>query len=586
MKELPIGENGLHVERIDDIPLIINHLQKIGMGQAIDHVIEPHKNWEGLSVGKLAEIWMSYIISEGDHRMNQLEEWAMERKLLFECLYNQKIKYSNFADDKLELVLDYLDKKDNWVKIESLINKRLIRVYRLLDKSEKMVCVRLDATIGQGHRKPEEGGLFQFGASKHFNSALPQFKIMMSTLDSEINGFAYPLASITVSGNTADDVLYLPILEQSKKSLNKDEKILVVGDKKLGSKGNRAHIEKNSDYYLSPLSAKQLSATTLETLIAENKQKLKPVFIDEKKVGKGFEYKEPMHVTIDNDKKEEVVKWTERRIVFQSESHAKSEVAAFDRKLEKTTTKLGELLKPKQGKKALKTQKEIEAAVTQVLKDGKMENYITVEISKNTVTQQVRKYKGKEDGIKKIETFELGLKLNKQKIKEYKSNCGWCAYATNAPVKKMKLKDVITMYRGQFQIETRFNDLKNKVTNLMPVYLQKPERVRSLINLMMIGLKAISAIEINAARQLKKAEKELQGIYAGNPKRGTKRPTAKMMLRKFKGITISIFMENGKPKFIGLTPLNNVHREILKLLEFKEDIYSELITKMKFNFPT
>jgi len=577
-------EDGLRVERIDDIPVIIKSLQKIRMGELIDLTIKPHKNWKGLSLGSLAEIWMSYVISEGDHRLNHLEEWVMEKQLLFEALYEQELKRTDFTDDRLGLLLDYFDLDHNWTEIESGINKRLLRVYKLYDKSAEMSCIRLDATIGQGHRTPKEGGLFQFGASKHFNSALPQFKTMMSTLDCEINGFAYPLASITVSGNTADDLLYLPILEQSKKSLDCTESLLVVGDKKLGSKGNRAQITKTGDYYLSPLSEIQFPRTRLKKMVEENESKIKNVILNDTQAGKGFEYKEQMSVLLENDGKPEVVEWMERRIVFQSEGHAKSEIAGFDRKLEKTTTKLNELLNSKQGKKRPKTQEEIEKTVTQILTETKMESFISVEISKKIEMKKIRGYQGKPERTEKKEIFELSIELDEQEIEKHKSNCGWCVYATNAPIKKMNLKDVIIMYRGQFQIESRFNDLKNKVTKLMPIYLQKQERVKSLINLMMIGLKAICAIEITAARQLKKADKELKGIYAGNPQRGSKKPTAKMMLKRFKGISISIFMEKGNPKFIGLSTLNNVQLEILKLLGFKEDIYNELIQKMKFKF--
>ena len=136
------------------------------------------------------------------------------------------------------------------------------------------------------------------------------------------------------------------------------------------------------------------------------------------------------------------------------------------------------------------------------------------------------------------------------------------------------------MYRGQYQIESRFNDLKNKVTKLMPVFLQKESRVRGLINFMMIGLKAICGMEITVANKLKKENKILTGIYAGNPKRGTEKPTAKMMLSRFTGISISVFMEKGKVKFIGLTPLDEVQLKILRLLGFKEDVYSGLVDKM------
>jgi len=579
-------KEGLHVERIDDIPVIITSLQKIGLGNLLDELIPVHKNWEGLSLGKLAEIWMSYIVSEGDHRLNQLEDWAFEKRLLFETLYEgEEIKRTDFTDDKLGKLLDYLSDKENWLGIESRLNKRIFTVYKIKEEGEDMLTVRLDATIGQGYRKADTGSLFQFGASKHFNSSLPQFKIMLSTLESEINGFAYPVASITVPGNTTDDVLYTPILEQTKNSLNTTDKLLIVGDKKLGSQSNRAHIVSGGDYYLSPLSEVQVSSSDLKLLIEENEAKIKGVKVGDNYVGKGFTYTQAMSVSIDQEEEASLqVDWLERRFVFQSTAHAKSQTTAFDKKIEKTKGRLENLLVRKQRKKTPSTKTDISQAVEKILKDSKLEEYINVEILESTEAKKIRGYKGAKGRTVKIHTFDLSVELDMEKVKDYKSFCGWCIYATNAPQKRMKIKDAIQMYRGQFQIESRFNDLKNKVTKLMPVFLQKEERVLSLINFMMIGLKLISAIEIKVAKKLKEKKEKLQGTYAGNPKRGTEKPTAKAMLTRLKGISISVFIENGKPKYIGLTPLDKVQQKILKLMGIKSDLYSRLVEKMNLNF--
>ena len=51
------------------------------------------------------------------------------------------------------------------------------------------------------------------------------------------------------------------------------------------------------NYYLSPLSAIQVSASTLKTLIEENKERIKNVLIDGEKKGEGFEYKAEMSVS-------------------------------------------------------------------------------------------------------------------------------------------------------------------------------------------------------------------------------------------------------------------------------------------------
>lgn len=98
-------------------------------------------------------------------------------------------------------------------------------MYNLALASE---AIRLDAFITQSHREPTTD--FQRGHSKQHRADLPQLKTMVATLDS----LAMPLYSLTVSGNTSDDVLYLPVLEKLVEGLQLHNQ-LFVGDSKMGS---------------------------------------------------------------------------------------------------------------------------------------------------------------------------------------------------------------------------------------------------------------------------------------------------------------------------------------------------------------
>lgn len=63
----------IHTERIEDIPLLMYQQWKMGLPDILDNVIRPHGNRQGLSVGWTATIWLSYILSEIDHRMSEVE---------------------------------------------------------------------------------------------------------------------------------------------------------------------------------------------------------------------------------------------------------------------------------------------------------------------------------------------------------------------------------------------------------------------------------------------------------------------------------------------------------------------------------
>ncbi len=163
-----------------------------------------------------------------------------------------------------------------------------------------------------------------------YNPKLPQFKTMMATLDTEINGFAFPLASVTVPGNTADDVLYLPVIEHCKASLGEADNLLMVGDKKLGSKQNRAYIVKSGANYLCPLSKNQVSKEEIIGLVKANEDSIEKIKIEDQQLGRGFEQTKDLEVTIEKEGESEVVSWTERQLVFRSDNYANAQIKALE----------------------------------------------------------------------------------------------------------------------------------------------------------------------------------------------------------------------------------------------------------------
>ena len=60
-------------ERVDDIPLLIGLSQRLHLPEIIDKDIGNHGHHQGLSNGQLTTVWLSYILSEGDHTFGQAQ---------------------------------------------------------------------------------------------------------------------------------------------------------------------------------------------------------------------------------------------------------------------------------------------------------------------------------------------------------------------------------------------------------------------------------------------------------------------------------------------------------------------------------
>ena len=53
-------------ERVDDIPLLLAQLERMGVQQLLDKHFATHGNWKGLSLGWCSVVWLSYILSQAD----------------------------------------------------------------------------------------------------------------------------------------------------------------------------------------------------------------------------------------------------------------------------------------------------------------------------------------------------------------------------------------------------------------------------------------------------------------------------------------------------------------------------------------
>ena len=74
------------IERVDNIPLILHWLLKMRINEIIDSVFKPHGNWQGLSYGKLAVIFLTYIVHSLNHRLSGVESWVNKHKTVLEMV--------------------------------------------------------------------------------------------------------------------------------------------------------------------------------------------------------------------------------------------------------------------------------------------------------------------------------------------------------------------------------------------------------------------------------------------------------------------------------------------------------------------
>ena len=139
----------------------------------------------------------------------------------------------------------------------------------------------------------------------------------------------------------------------------------------------------------------------------------------------------------------------------------------------------------------------------------------------------------------------------------------------------LSVQQVVYAYRNEYLIERCFGRYKGKALGLHPLFLASDERVKGLIRLLSIGLRVLSLLEFSVRSALNEQNQDLAELYAGNPKRSTRNPTAERLLQAFEGITLTCVKINGGIERF-LSPLTPVQQKILQYLCFDETIYLDL----------
>lgn len=554
------------IERIDDIPLLITQMEKMQVAQLLDKHFPTHGNWQGLSLGQVVIVWLSYILSQGDHRLNSVQSWAAGLLMtLTICLHNTGIRELDFSDDRLCKILDNLGNDDAWEAYEGDQNSTIIRVYDL--KTKRM---RIDSTTGKSYTKVTEDGLFQFGHSKEHRPDLPQLKINQSALDP----LGLPLTTTIVSGNCADDPLYVPEIRKIQANFDQQGK-LYVGDCKMAALDTRAYIAASHDYYLCPLSAIQMPAETLKYL-------LKPLWTGEQKLtnvhrAPTTELDKPVHIangfscniTI-TDKNG--FQWQEQRLIVQSLKHANSQQKALNKRLKQAEQEINNLNLRGRGRKRL-NEVETKAAVEKILSKYKVIGLllVTYEVKKETTTK--RAYLNKSATKIKTETVTVEVTQEKNAYDETVRELGWRVFVCNDL--DLDLNEAVLAYREEYIVERGFNRYRSKILGLTPLFLSSSTRIKGLIRLLSIGLRVLCLVEFAVRESLREKNEKLDSIYAGNPKRSTTRPTTEMMLKVFNGISMAV-ISFGEEVWCSVTKLTTVQLRILDLLGFPTVIYQGL----------
>ena len=573
-----LGQSDLAIitERVDDVALLIGQMVKMGLPEVLDRHIPHHWTQRGLSWGWTAVIWLAYIVTEGDHRKVSVETYVQGMHHTLSHLTAQVVDPLDLSDDRLSHLLQHVSKKTYWHRIERDLNARSVEVYALPQD-----VIRCDATTVSGDHEVTEGGLLQFGHSKD-DPTRPQIKVMMGALDP----LGMPLSTDVLSGERADDGLYLPIIERIRTGL-KTSSLLFVGDCKMSALETRAYLARHQDWYLSPLPLTGATAEAMDAWVTTGVAKREAGALaqiwrtndrgHEVLAAEGYECERTCCAPGGD------VEWRERVLVVRSPMHANHQATGLETRLRHAETQLTALTPPRgRGKRQITNEATLVEAIALVLAAHRVEELLRVVWEKQV--EQTTHYVGRGRGsvsrekrvIQKTRYHITCIARQEDKIAGLRQRFGWKAFVTNAGHTRLSLQDAVLCYRNEYRVERIFNRLKSRV-HIAPLFVKLNDQIEGLTYLLTLGVRVLTVTEFVLRRSLETAQASLPGLHPENKQKTTDKPTAERILKAFADISLTIIKNAaGEDILRRLTPLSGLQEAILQRLGLGTTLYGQL----------
>lgn len=210
-----------------------------------------------------------------------------------------------------------------------------------------------------------------------------------------------------------------------------------------------------------------------------------------------------------------------------------------------------------------------------LLRQHQVDGLLRVHYHQQVQERPVRKYGQRPAYLRQELQVWVQVEREEAALRSAIQRLGWRVYGTNAPGEHLSLEQAVQAYRDQYRVERSFGRLKGKPLSLTPMYLDDDQRATGLIRLLSLGLRVLTLLEGVVRQRLAQAGEKLTGLYAGNPRRATDRPTTETLLRAFKEVALNVVTVK-QQTYRHLSPRSQLQQKILALLGIPVEAYTRL----------
>ncbi|GIW00094.1 hypothetical protein [Roseiflexus sp.] len=537
-------------EQIDDIPILIAHMRRMGLPQALDRHIPTRAYWGNLSVGWTAAVWLTHLLSCSDHKPAHVQQWVETHIAALRWCIGSEITHADVGIDRLHDVLIGLSQDDRWQAIETDLNRRMLRAWPWTSRQ-----VNLRLYEGRSWFV-EPSGAFQIARVHPWRARTLRQSIVLAT----IRASNLPFVTWSFPEDHVPPVLFARILERISQDLP-SQRLRFIGDS-LFAPGLRGAVHMRNDEYLCPLpdthpdSLNPLTAhfaTHTPACAAGRNGNPHHLTADD-----SIEWYAPVSVEIDGA----TVAWNERRIAVRSPVQAHRLEEALRTRLVRAEAALLALVERKRGKRRPRSLEALREAAHAILDSYQVHGLLRLDFAEQVQERLVRRYRGRPTGMRVERDVGLNVSTDADALAQAIRRLGWQTFVSNIAPHDLSADRILAIAAPV----SGFERLNGRPLSLAPHEVHTPELETGLVRLLALGLRTLALLETIARDQLIKEEV----LSASDSERAASRTTGERLLDAFRDIMLTPGINQ---RLGAITPLSPLQQRVLHLVALSPDIY-------------
>lgn len=531
-------------------PILRHYFEQCAVQSIIDDHVDLDPRRKILTHGQAAVAMITGILFQV-MQLYRICSFASDKNVL-KVIFPQIGAEQYFDDrlaDTLDAIFDY-----GLGDLELLLTNQMIEAFQI----ETQTCHN-DTTSASfygnaDNNKTDQSIKITFGHSKKHRKDLKQLVWSMSVS----NDHAFPLFQQAYNGNTADVNTYVEQW-QNLIDLLESRDFLYVGDSKLVSHQNMAHIHDNDGFFIAPAPMYESYKKVFEKALDEHENEVLIAYKD--RFNRGFEV--PM------DFCHEDKTYHLRMIILFDHGLCARKHSALQSRFDKTVEAFEEL-SGKLNRYKLKNHEAIDKACAAILKKYKTGAFFTYTINNDPVTTYKNKKRGRPSSEGKVEKtavvqdcFNVQLNPDKDAFEKAFLRCGYYPLLTNQSAEQLSIEAAMLSHKGQYKSEHTYRRAKGSY-NIEPIYLHTPERIEAFLLLFKIALQIVVLIERSARKSINERDRGLDDFMPN--RKDVRNPRSEYMLRAFEDIVKGeVALPDGKT-YGFVSKLTVLQRDILSLI--------------------